>query len=221
MARLGATIVAVAGTISMTPGRVAPQSGVREPWKPARHAQDDWLDAIPGQHRVFFDAVTATGAGEALQFCSNFRNASQFGYQLGDDGNALVIGLRHWATPMAFSDAVWAKYGAIFSERIHFVDPKTNAAPSINVYLTKGYGMQLPNRENTFGDAVQHHVHFAVCDMATRAMAGLIATQRQLKYDDVYAELRASAHGNAHFMAAGVVAVNRAQERGYAVQHIG
>jgi hypothetical protein len=221
MARLGGALAGATAAILATPVRAMPQTPAAPPWKPTRHLLDDWFDELPGQHRVFFDAVTGTGAGEALQFCSNFRTASQFGYQLGDGDNALVIGLRHWATPFAYSDAVWSKYGSIFSDRIHFVDPKTNTAPVINVYLTKGYGMQLPNRENTFPEAVQHRVHFAVCDMATRAMSGLIATQRQLKYEDVYAELRGSAHANSHFMAAGVVAVNRAQERGYAIQHIG
>jgi hypothetical protein len=42
-----------------------------------------------------------------------------------------------------------------------------------------------------------------------------------LKVNDVYEELKASTLPNSHFMAAGIVAVNRAQERGYAIQHIG
>ena len=38
---------------------------------------------------------------------------------------------------------------------------------------------------------------------------------------EVYAELKSTAHQNSHFVPAGIVAVNRAQERGYAIQHIG
>ncbi|MDP1890997.1 MAG: hypothetical protein Q8K55_08905, partial [Gemmatimonadaceae bacterium] len=34
----------------------------RDEFKPARHPQDDWMDAIPGKHRLFLDAVTANGA---------------------------------------------------------------------------------------------------------------------------------------------------------------
>ena len=216
MARLAA------GVTAFTAGAATPVSAApSEPWKPARHAQDDWFDQIPGQHRFFFDAVTPTGAGEALQFTSNFLVASRSGYQLTDSDNAVIIGLRHWATAFAFPDAIWAKYGAIFVERSGFTDPKTRAAPVINVYQTKGYGLSLPNRENTFTEAVAHRIHFAVCDMATRALSAMIAQRLSLKADDVMAELHGAAHANAHFVPAGIVAVNRAQERGYAIQHLG
>jgi intracellular sulfur oxidation DsrE/DsrF family protein len=57
--------------------------------------------------------------------------------------------------------------------------------------------------------------------MATRAFAGLVAGKLSLKTDDVYAELKSAAHANVHFVPAGIVAVNRAQERGYAIQHAG
>ncbi|MDZ7630186.1 MAG: hypothetical protein U5K74_02210 [Gemmatimonadaceae bacterium] len=102
-----------------------------------------------------------------------------------------MICLRHYATPFAFSDAVWAKYGALFSERIKFTDPKTNAAPVINVYQTTGYGMLLSNRETTLDAMIRRGTHFAVCDMATRALAGLAAGRMQLKSTDVYDETEA------------------------------
>ena len=140
---------------------------------------------------------------------------------MGDDDNAVVIGLRHWATAFAFSDAIWSKYGVVFTERSKFTDPKTNAPPIINVYLTKGYGLTLGNREVTFQDAIGHKIQFAVCDMATRALASMVAARMSLKADEVYGELKAAAHQNTHFVPAGIVAVNRAQERGYAIQHIG
>ena len=57
--------------------------------------------------------------------------------------------------------------------------------------------------------------------MATRAFAGVIAQKLTLRSADVYDELRASALPNSHFVSAGIVGVNRAQERGYAIQHIG
>lgn len=216
MARLAAGLAAFSAAGTSPAG--AQSAG---PWSPTRHPQDDWFDQLPGQHRVFFDATTAQGAGEALQFANNFLTASRSGYQLGDSDNAVVIGLRHWATPFAFSDATWAKYGAIFAERIHFQDPKSGAAPAINVYLAKGYGLSLPNRENTFTEAVGHRIHFAVCDMATRALAGLIASRLSLQASDVVAELHGAAHAQSHFVPAGIVAATRAQERGYAIQHLG
>ncbi len=221
MARLGAGLAALTGASAIAGGPAAALPTATGPWEPARHPQDDWFDQLPGKHRLFFDATSPMGAGDALQFSSNFLYASKSGYQLGDDDNAVVICLRHWATCFAFTDAIWARYGAVFTERSKFVDPKTNAAPVINVYLTKGYGMMLPNRDNTFQDAVSHRIHFAVCDMATRALAGQIASKMGAKADEVYPELKAAAHQNSHFVPAGIVAVNRAQERGYAIQHAG
>ncbi len=221
MARLGAGLAVLTGATTLASGSAAAMPIATGPWEPARHPQDDWFAQLPGKHRLFFDATSPMGAGDALQFSSNFLYASKMGYQLGDDDNAVVICLRHWATCFAFSDAIWAKYGAVFTERSKFVDPKTNAAPVINVYLSKGYGMMLSNRDNTFQDAVSHRIHFAVCDMATRALAGQVASKMGSKLDEVYPELKAAAHQNSHFVPAGIVAVNRAQERGYAIQHAG
>ena len=219
MARLAAGMAAFGGAtaLSAQPAEVP----LRGPWTPTRHPQDDWFDQIPGKHRFFFDTTSVSGVGEGITFASNFFSASKVGYGLEDADNAVVIGLRHFATPFAFSDAMWAKYGAAMAERIKFTDPKTNASPVINVYLTTGYGTQLPNRETTIAAMVQRGTHFAVCDMATRAFAGLAAVRLQLKTNDVYEELKSSVIPNAHFVSAGIVAVNRAQERGYAIQHIG
>jgi len=224
MARLGAGLAAFSGALAVPSNASAQNTDGRragEAWQPARHPQDDWLEQIPGKHRFFFDATTPAGTGDALSFTSNFLYASAFGYQLAEEENAVVICLRHWATPFAFSDAIWAKYGGVLSEQTKFLDPKTSAAPIVNVFLTKGYGFLLNNRENTFTDAVRRRMHFAVCDMATRRYAGLIAAKLALKTDDVYGELQGSAHANSHFVAAGIVAVNRAQERGYAIQYLG
>ena len=223
MARLGAGLAAMTGAaaIASPPAQAQLGGGPPPPWQPARHSQDDWFDAIPGKHRFFFDATTPVGVGDALQFSNNFLYASKNGYGLGDDDNAVVIGLRHWATAFAFSDAIWSKYNAVFTARSKFTDPKTSASPMINVYLTKGYGDTLTNRDVTFQDAIGHKIRFAVCDMATRALAGMIATKMGSKPDEVLGELKGAAHQNTTFVPAGIVAVNRAQERGYAIQHIG
>ena len=93
-------------------------------WAPVRHAKDDWFDQVPGKHRLFFDTTTAAHVEEALKFAGNFLQANKDSYGLDDKDVAIVICLRHRATPFAFTDAVWAKYGKPFSDRISFVDPK-------------------------------------------------------------------------------------------------
>lgn len=195
-----------------------PQDGT---FKPMRHPQDDWLDQVPGKHRFFFDATSPNGAGEAITFAGNYYAASKAGYGLEPSDLAVVICLRHWATPFAFSDAMWAKYGVHLAERIRFNDPRTQAAPTVNVYQASNTGMLLTSRGTTLTAMVARGTHFAICDMATRAFAGIVAGKVGSTSDAIYAELRASVLPNAHFMSAGIVAVNRAQERGYTVQYIG
>jgi intracellular sulfur oxidation DsrE/DsrF family protein len=64
---------------------------------------------------------------------------------------------------------------------------------------------------------IKRGVHFAVCDMATRAYAGLIASALKLQANDVYDDVKANSIANSHYVPAGIVAVNRAQEKGYAL----
>jgi len=217
MAAFGSAFAAGAAPLGATEPARAP----RDDWRPARHAQDDWLEQIPGKHRFFFDATSPNGAGEAITFATNYYNASKSGYGLENGDHAVVICLRHWATPFAFTDVIWSKYGAPLSERIRFTDPKSQQPPTTNVYQASGYGMQLSSRGTTLDAMIARGTHFAVCDAATRAFAGIVAGKLSLQADDVYREMRANPIGNAHFMAAGIVAVNRAQERGYSIQYIG
>lgn len=219
LTRFSAAVGAFGAAMAATPDA----AGAQEPrrWQGERHPQDEWLDALPGKHRFFFDSSTATGAGDAITFASNYYNANRSGYNLGDADHAIVICLRHWSTPFAWNDAMWAKYGAPISDRIKFVDPKTNEAPKVNVYQATGYGMQLPNRGVTLDAMIKRGVHFAVCDMATRAYAGVIASALKLQMNDVYEDVKANSIANAHYVAAGIVAVNRAQERGYALAWMG
>ena len=219
LSRVSAGVAAVAGTATpATPQAAAPPQG---PWAPERHAQDDWLDQVPGKHRFFYDTATPNGAGDAITFATNFYLANRSGYSLGDADLAVVICLRHWSTPFAWTDAIWAKYGAPLSERIKFADPKTQQPPAINVYQSTSYGMQLPNRGTTLDTLIRRGVQFAVCDMATRAYAGIVAGKVGGKPDDVYQELKASSIANCHYVAAGILAVNRAQERGYSLVQMG
>src|SRR5262249_50298142 len=134
---------------------------------------------------------------------------------------AIVVVLRHFSTPFGFNDAMWAKYGAAFSELVGFKDPKTKAAPATNLYNSPDYGLQLPNFGSTIPSLVQKNVQFAVCNMATRFFAGAIAEKTKGNADAINSELTANMIPNSHPAAAGVVAVNRAQEYGYSFMYAG
>jgi intracellular sulfur oxidation DsrE/DsrF family protein len=216
LSRLAAGAAIVGGTVFRSQPASA-QSTSQSSWRPARHTQDDWLDQIPGSHRFIIDTVSPSGLGNALLFANNFFVANQAGYGLGNADAAVVIVLRHNSTAFAYTDAMWAKYGrAIGQAAGGFDDPKTKTAPTINVYGVGGYGAALPNNGVTIDALTGRGVHFAVCQMATRRFAGAIANANKLDIEAVYKELASNLVKNSHLVPAGIVAINRAQERGYA-----
>jgi len=212
MSGLGAAAVGVA--LGSKP-LAAQTAGAGGRFQPARHQQDAWLDAIAGKHRTFIDASTPRGAGEAILYANNLYEANKSGYSVPEGDIVVVACMRHFATPFAYNDAIWNKYGRILSMMIEFTDPKTKQAPSTNLLNSGAYGMAMSNLGNTIDSVVKRGTRFAVCDMATHFFAGQLAMATKGNADAVYKELVASLIPNSHMVAAGVVAVNRAQEYGF------
>jgi intracellular sulfur oxidation DsrE/DsrF family protein len=190
-------------------------------FQPRRHNEDAWLDAPKGGHRIVIDSSTADGGGASLLYAANTFVANKAGYSLDPPDLAVVVVLRHLSTPFGYTDAIWAKYGEAFSELANFKDPKTKAAPKTNLYNSTDYGLTLPNFGNTIPSLVQKNVQFAVCNMATHFVAGVIAGKIKGNADAIYQELSTSLIQNSHLVSAGVVAVNRAQEHGYSLLSAG
>lgn len=186
-------------------------------FKPARHAQDAWLDELPGKHRTIIDSFSVNGAGEALLFANNLHVANAAGYGLTDADVAVVVTLRHKSTQFAFNHAMWAKYGKGLSEGLGMIDPKTKETPTINLFNAQGYGPELANFGLTIDSVAKIGVHFAICQMATRRLAGQIAKGAGGSVDAIYDELVANIVPNGHMVSAGVIATTRAQEYGYTV----
>src|SRR3954471_5278935 len=170
------------------PGTASPQAR----WQPARDAKDDWFDQIPGKHRLLFDTLTDAGLHEARGFANNYFDASKSGYGLEQTDLAVVVCLRHFATPFAFTDVFWAKYGPIVAESLKLADPTLTTNPHKTPLEALG----------------KRGVHYAVCDMASHRYAGLIARKADTDAETVYKDMAAHLVGNAHFVAAGIIAVN-------------
>ena len=182
------------------------------PFRPARHPEDEWLDRIPGKHRVVVDAITPDGVREAAQFVANVYTGNKAGYGLDDGDVAVVFGLRHWAAAFAFTDEIWAKYGAAIADGAHYTSPDSTAALTANP-MNSGPRRPL--------DALaKRGVHFAICNLSTRRISRE-ATRGGGDAEAVYKSLLVSALPNAHFVPAGVVGVTRAQEYGYSVLYVG
>jgi intracellular sulfur oxidation DsrE/DsrF family protein len=161
------------------------------------------MDELPGSHRFIFDNVSPSGFDASMLYAGNFITVNGADYGVGPDELAVIIVARHNSTPFAFNDAMWEKYGAAFAERMGFVDPQTNAAPTRNVYRNRLEGLASQN------------LQLAVCGVATRGFAGAAARATGGDTETVLAEITRNLVPNSHMTPAGIVAVNRAQERGY------
>jgi len=214
LTRFGAGMTVLGSGLAAGTGVANAQSGTAS-FRPARHAQDDWMDKLPGKHRLVFDTTTPAGFGAAVAYANNFLVASKDGYGLNDQDHAIIIIARHFATPFAYNDAMWAKYGKAMPPFVVIDDPKTKQRPNVNLFKASGYGLDLPNLGTTIDDVVKKGVNFAVCQFATRFFSGPLAQATGGNADAVYNELVANLIPNSHLAAAGIVAVNRAQERGY------
>jgi intracellular sulfur oxidation DsrE/DsrF family protein len=210
LTRLGVGVGAASAAAMNSPAAMA-QAASEETFRPARHAQDDWYDKIPGIHRFVFDTSSAEGMGWALQFATNYFTSSEQAYNLKDSDLAVIIVARHKATSFAYNDTIWAKYGKQLSEQSEYVDPKTKEAPKVNVYGPAGETAQAGKMEGLIKKGAQ----FAVCASSTRGIATRIAKANGMEVDAVVKEITSNLIGNSRMVPAGVLAVNRAQEHGY------
>jgi hypothetical protein len=210
---LNSRIAALAGLAAAT-AMAKPKAAER--WEPARHEKDDWMDKASVKHRLVFDTTTALGFGEALAFAGNYLRVNQTDYGLQDSDLSVIIVARHRATPFAYNDAMWAKYGAPIAGQAEYEDPKTKQPPIVNVY-NADYGRLTPNRGTTVDSITKRGVQLAVCTTATRAFAGTIASKVGSTTDAINSELIANLLSNGRMVQAGIVAVSRAQERAYTV----
>lgn len=186
-------------------------------FQPARHPQDEWMNALPGKHRTIIDCAAATAAGTGVFYANNIFTANRNGYQLADSDVTVIVVLRHEATTYAYNDAIWSKYGSVLGPMVKITDPRTNQAPTVNPLDSPEYRSVMTSLGMTASAIVKRGAHFAICDMATNRIAGVIASAVKSTQPVIYKELVANLLPNGHMVAAGVVAINRAQEFGYSM----
>lgn len=220
MSRVGAAVAAFGiGSAASAEAQTAPAAAGT--FRAARHAEDDWMDQFAGKHRIVIDAVTPHGAGEAVLFANNLYTSHKTAYSLTEKDLAIVIVMRHYATPFAFTDAVWAKYGKALGTMLEFKDPKTKEPPTTNLYQASGYGLALPNLGTTIEAVRKKGTYIAICDQATRFTAQGLAGMTATAMDAIYKDFQANIVPDSRFVPAGVLAVARAQEKSYTLIYAG
>lgn len=181
------------------------------PFQPARHPQDDWMEALPGKHRIILDLTSPAALPEGIRFAGNLFTGHKTGYGLEDSDVAIIMVLRHSATAYGYTDAIWSKHGRSLGGGNS--DPAA-PPPVANPYNT-GENPQLAG-------LAKRGVHFVVCGSASLGLARRIAGANG-KPDEVIKEMAANVLPNGHLAigVAGVVPVAHAQERGYSYLFVG
>ena len=195
--------VAAAGALGSR--RAAAQSGQPLAFAPAMHAEDSWMSAIPGKHRIVLDVISAERVPDAIRFVGNIFSGHKSGYGIDDSDLAILVCFRHAATPYGYDNAFWAKNAKI-------IDAEADPLPTANPYNADGR-TQLTN-------LTRRGVRFMVCGVASRGLAGRIAGQSG-DVDTVLKDMAANLIPSAHIVPAGVIGVTHAQERGFALLYVG
>jgi hypothetical protein len=167
------------------------------------------MDELPARHRIFVDTASRQGGQDGVVFASNVFNVNESAYGVKPADVGLIICFRHQSTPYGYNEAMWAKYGQHFSQRLELPKPVT-----VNPLNSAGPAEEGARTVATLADK---GAVIAVCAQATRGMAGRIAMATGGSQEAILKELMANPVRNGRFVAAGVVAATHAQEYGFSL----
>jgi intracellular sulfur oxidation DsrE/DsrF family protein len=183
----------------------AQTSAVPPPFTPAFHAEDAWMSAMPGRHRIVLDVTSPEGMPDLVRFVGNLYSQHRSAYGIEEAELAIVACIRHGAVQFGYGNAIWSKYGKT-------IDANRATPPTGNPY-DSGTRMQL-------SDLAKRGVQFMVCGTASRGLAGRLAGQGG-DAETVMKEMAGNLIANARIVPAGVISVTHAQERGFALLYVG
>jgi hypothetical protein len=192
----GATVFGLAGLV--------PAALRAQPAAPGADGPD-WPGALKGRHRQVFDAYAAN-SGFPLLYAHAFLvpNASP-------GAATAVIILRHWAFPIALTNAMWERYK--IGESLKIIDPETQAPGVKNPFLHPKSGV-LPVDEMAVDRLLANGTLFGACNMALRALSKRLAGNAGVNADDAAKEWAANVVPGITIIPSGTWGVNRAQEAG-------
>jgi intracellular sulfur oxidation DsrE/DsrF family protein len=205
-----ATGAAAAGIGSLViPGVTRAQDAPAMPQSTANADFDGWLGKIKGAHKQVYDATEFNGAMPLAWARVFLMTNASIGVPAGD-AMAVVV-LRHAAIPLAMQTPLWEKYN--FGEKFNVVDEETKKVHTKNIFYSAPEGT-FPLPGMTISELMKDGVIFGVCNMAITFYSMKFAKEMNMKAEDIKAEWLAGIMPGLTVVPSGVLAVNRAQERG-------
>jgi hypothetical protein len=187
------------------------------------HWDDSWFGRLTAKHKAVFDSPQIED-GLALANATGYIRGMRDAIAAGDNDVQTVVVIRHAAIPMAFNDAMWAKYEIGKDKKIK--ESRSDSWATHNPYLNGGGGGGANGRGGAAPAAdrptptlswLAAHGHILLgCDLATRNYSNVIARNFNVDQRAVYEELKANLVPGLILQPTGVYAALRAQEAGCA-----
>jgi hypothetical protein len=218
----GAACATPAATVQSAPAPATTTPGPQPPTPPPAstgpvHWDDSWFARLTAKHKAVFDSPQIDD-GLALANASGYIRGMRDAIGAGDNDVQAVIVIRHAAIPMAFNDAMWAKYEIGKDKKIK--EPRSDNWATRNPYIggaaTGGANANADRPAPTLTWLGSHGHVLLGCDLATRNYSNVIAKQFKVDQRAVYEELKANLVPGMILQPTGVYAALRAQEAGCA-----
>lgn len=194
----------LSGGLAAIAGMSAPLAAQQVSAALADPDHDAWMQRARGEHRTLFHA-TSPGDGAPMLMAMNYLDVYGAAYGAQRDHVSAVIGVHGSALPIALNDGAWDRYE--LGRRINVNDQDTKEPAKRNVFA-----VGAPYSIDT---AMARGVVLLVCNVALTLTAGSIARARSLVEADVYNDLKSSVIPDAVIVPGLVVAISRAQEKGF------
>jgi len=197
-------------------GLVAPAEAAAErrvaPRTPANPEFEAWLNKMTGKHKMLYD-VPEPNSGFGFAWARIFLNTTNETYGTTDAENTVVIVLRHNAIPFGMKSDMWPKYK--LGEAFKINDAATNAAAARNPFAYVKPG-DLPFPGMAVDELVAKGVLFGICNMALTFYSAQMAKKTAMQAETIKKDWVANLLPGVQVVPSGVIAINRAQEKGCA-----
>src|SRR5947209_740650 len=196
---------------------VAPLAAATEPRATRRDGSanpefEAWLNKITGKHKMLYD-MPEPNSGFGFAWARIFLNTTNETYGTTDAENTVVIVLRHNAIPFGMKSDMWPKYK--LGEAFKINDAATNAAAARNPFAYVKPG-DLPFPGMAVDELVAKGVLFGICNMALTFYSAQMAKKTAMQAETIKKDWVANLLPSVQVVPSGVIAINRAQEKGCA-----
>ncbi len=172
-------------------------------------AFDKWIGKIKGKHKQVFDAPSING-GLPLAWARVFIMTNEMVGASAKDVTAVVI-LRHDAIPIGMHNDMWQKYK--FGEAFKPMHLMTKQPITTNLFWKPKEG-EWPLPGMALNELLDAGVMVGLCDMALTVISGVFAKNMNMDAAAVKKEWVESVFPGVQIVPSGVLAINRAQEKG-------